>query len=62
MHPVLIFLSVFGGLLSLGVSGILIGPMLMATFLALLETPPDGEAEEPGDAGPPTAEGGAVKE
>jgi predicted PurR-regulated permease PerM len=62
VHPVLIFLSVFGGLLSLGVSGILIGPMLMATFLALLETPPDGEAEEPGDAGPPTAAGGAVKE
>ncbi len=37
VHPTLIFLAVFGGLASVGLSGLLIGPMLMATLLALLQ-------------------------
>jgi predicted PurR-regulated permease PerM len=36
LHPLLVFLAVFGGLLTLGVSGLLVGPMLVATLLALL--------------------------
>jgi predicted PurR-regulated permease PerM len=56
VHPVLVFLSVFGGLLSLGVAGILIGPMLMAALLALLEVPPEAPAGK--DAGHPGSTGG----
>lgn len=37
VHPTLIFLAVFGGIASFGLSGLLIGPMLMATLLALLQ-------------------------
>ncbi len=36
LHPLLVFLAVFGGILTLGVSGLLVGPMLVATLLALL--------------------------
>ncbi len=35
IHPLLIFLAVFGGLAWLGLPGLLIGPVLMAFFLAL---------------------------
>lgn len=37
IHPTLVFLAVVGGLTSLGLSGLLIGPMLMGVVLALLE-------------------------
>jgi len=35
IHPLLVFLAVFGGLVWMGVSGILVGPVLVAFFLAL---------------------------
>jgi predicted PurR-regulated permease PerM len=61
VHPTLIFLAVFGGLATLGLSGLLIGPMLMATLLALLQLyeeslgagGPGGEASIPGTGGVP---------
>ncbi len=37
IHPTLVFLAVIGGLTSLGLSGLLIGPLLMGVVLALLE-------------------------
>lgn len=37
LHPLLLFLSIFGGLMSLGFAGILIGPVACAFFLALAE-------------------------
>ena len=35
IHPMLVFLAVFGGMYWLGVPGVLIGPLLVAFFLAL---------------------------
>lgn len=35
MHPLLIFLAVFGGMSWMGVTGVLVGPVLVAFFLAL---------------------------
>lgn len=35
IHPLLIFLGVFGGLIWMGVPGVLIGPVVVAFFLAL---------------------------
>ena len=35
MHPLLVFLAVFGGLAWMGVPGVLVGPVLVAFFLAL---------------------------
>jgi len=47
VHPVLVLLSLLGGLLSLGPAGILVGPLLLVTFLALLRfNDPGPSAEE----------------
>lgn len=35
IHPLLIFLAVFGGLFWMGVPGVLVGPVVVASFLAL---------------------------
>lgn len=35
IHPLLIFLAVFGGLAWMGIPGLLVGPVLVAAFLAL---------------------------
>lgn len=53
VHPAMIFLAVFGGLATLGVSGLLVGPMLMATMLALLEQYEEQQARA--EETPPTA-------
>lgn len=37
LHPLLLFLSIFGGLMTIGPSGILIGPVAASFFLALAE-------------------------
>lgn len=37
MHPLLIFLSTLGGIILFGFSGFVIGPIVMALFLSLLE-------------------------
>lgn len=37
LHPLLLFLSIFGGLMTLGAAGILIGPITASFFLALAE-------------------------
>ncbi len=36
MHPLLVFLSVFGGLAVFGVMGLLVGPLIGALFMAML--------------------------
>jgi predicted PurR-regulated permease PerM len=36
MHPLLVFLSMFGGLAVFGVTGILFGPLITALFMAML--------------------------
>jgi predicted PurR-regulated permease PerM len=55
IHPLLIFLAVFGGLTWLGLPGVLVGPVLVACFLALytiycedfLGIPPEVEVPRP---------------
>ncbi len=50
IHPLLVFLAVFGGLWWLGITGVLVGPVMVAMFLALakiyreeiLRLPPNG--------------------
>lgn len=37
LHPLLVFLAVFGGLASFGVTGLFIGPLIMATAVAALQ-------------------------
>jgi predicted PurR-regulated permease PerM len=37
IHPLLVFLAVFGGFASLGTIGLFLGPLLMATTVAALE-------------------------
>lgn len=37
LHPLLLFLSIFGGLMTLGAAGILIGPITASFFLALAQ-------------------------
>lgn len=56
IHPLLVFLAVFGGLYWMGLSGLFVGPVLVAFFLALytiyevdfLGIEPETEDEEPG--------------
>jgi predicted PurR-regulated permease PerM len=48
IHPLLVFLAVFGGLASFGVMGIFTGPLLMATTVAALKL----YEKTPGDAAP----------
>jgi predicted PurR-regulated permease PerM len=36
-HPLLVFLAVFGGLAWMGLPGLLVGPVVVALFLALCE-------------------------
>lgn len=70
IHPLLIFLGVFGGLSWMGVPGVLVGPVIVAFFLALytiyvrdfLQKPDDDETEDvpapaapAPDPGPPPA-------
>lgn len=46
IHPLFIFLAVFGGLETLGLSGFLLGPLLVAFIISLtklLDASPDGE-------------------
>lgn len=62
IHPLLIFLAVFGGLFWMGVPGVLVGPVIVASFLALytiyvrdfLADEPLTEGGEPADQGEPT--------
>ena len=35
IHPLLVFLSMFGGLYWMGIPGVLVGPVIVAFFLAL---------------------------
>ena len=35
IHPLLVFLSVFGGMYWMGIPGVLVGPVIVAFFLAL---------------------------
>jgi predicted PurR-regulated permease PerM len=37
MHPLLVFFATLGGLISFGIIGFIIGPVIMALFLALWE-------------------------
>lgn len=37
MHPLLVFFSSLGGILAFGLSGFIIGPVILALFLALME-------------------------
>jgi predicted PurR-regulated permease PerM len=55
-HPLIVFFSVFGGLVLLGPLGLLLGPMILATALALLEILPLKLAE-PGIRPPCAADG-----
>jgi len=58
MHTLLIFLAVFGGMYWMGLAGVLVGPIIVAIFLALyriyvrdyLKVAPQPEASEPGFA------------
>jgi len=66
IHPLLIFLAVFGGLFWMGVPGVLVGPVIVASFLALytihvrdfLDAVPitdEGAAQAPGGRRPDEA-------
>lgn len=56
MHALLIFLAVFGGMYWMGLAGLLVGPVIVAVFMALyriylrdyLKLAPQPEPEEPG--------------
>lgn len=59
IHPLLIFLAVFGGIAWMGLPGILVGPVIVAFFLALYTIycedylglpPPENDDEGPGIA------------
>lgn len=47
VHPMLVFLAIFGGMAWFGVPGVLIGPVLMAFFLALYKIYCDDFLAEP---------------
>lgn len=62
LHPLLVFLTVFGGMYTMGLIGVLVGPVTIAIFLALahihrelsgLVAPAEAEAATPQPADPP---------
>lgn len=58
IHPLLIFLAVFGGLFWMGVPGVLVGPVIVASFLALYTIHVrDFLGEQPVTEEPPPAPG-----
>ena len=51
MHPLLVFLAMFGGLATFGIPGVFFGPLLVATATAALtmyERMPRGEQPKAG--------------
>ncbi|MCA9580897.1 MAG: AI-2E family transporter [Myxococcales bacterium] len=56
IHPLLVFLGVFAGLAWMGIPGILVGPLVVAGFLALYTTYVEDFLGEP--IGAPEGEGG----
>jgi predicted PurR-regulated permease PerM len=54
-HPLLVFLAVFGGLAWMGLPGLLVGPVVVALFLALCEIYEEDFAAGPRSRAPDTA-------
>lgn len=46
VHPVLVLLSLLGGLITVGPTGLLVGPLVLVTFLALLRFHDPGPTTE----------------
>jgi len=53
IHPFLVFLAVFGGMSWMGISGVLVGPVLVAFFLALYTIFKQDFLGEPPEPAPP---------